>query len=171
MKLRIKIDPERDPPDPFLPNAVEKLESVFGEELPLLCRCHKLENLGKNAEAEISVSFLDQADMRDVNKQYRGLDEPTDVLTFPLWEEEECFAPHVSFELFPLGDIVICPEEAEREHAPMTRPEALCLVLAHGFLHLLGWDHDTPEKEEIMWERQEFLKSRLLGAVKRGLLT
>ena len=167
MKLRIKIDPERDPPDPFLPDAVGKLEGVFEEELPLLCR--RLEGY---AEAEISMSFLDRAEMRDVNKQYRGLDEPTDVLTFPLWEEEGFgFAPRAPFELLPLGDIVICPEEAELEHSPMTRAEALCLVLAHGFLHLLGWDHDTPEKEEIMWGRQEFLKSRLLDAIERGLLT
>jgi len=105
----------------------------------------------------------------EVNKQYRGLDEPTDVLTFPLWEEEGRFAPpdfaQQPFDTLPLGDIVICQEEAEREHAPMPCKAALCLALAHGFLHLLGWDHETPEKEKFMWDRQELLKSKLLNAV------
>ena len=165
IKLRIKMDLEIDPLNPFSPETVGKLESVFGEELPLLCR--RLENL---AEAEVSVSFLSEAEMRSINKRYRGCDEATDVLSFPLWEENESLTSFglEQFEPFPLGDIVICPEEAERMHAPMSRMEALCLVLGHGFLHLLGWDHDTPEKEELMWDRQELLKSRLLNAVERG---
>jgi len=133
-----------------------------------LCR-----ELASYAEVEVSVSFLDSAEMRDVNKLHRGLDEPTDVLTFPLWEEDGRlaplgFAPPAAFRMLPLGDVVICPEEAEREHAPMARKEALCMVLAHGFLHLLGWNHDTPEKEESMWERQELLKSRLLNAIEEA---
>jgi probable rRNA maturation factor len=65
-----------------------------------------------------------------------------------------------------LGDIVICPEAAEREHAPAGQRASMCLVLAHGFLHLLGWDHDTPEKELAMWERQGLLRSKLLTALK-----
>jgi len=170
MKLRIKTDaPEEGDflavladsttsTNPFSPAAIGKLESVFEKELPLL-----RQGLENYAEIEVSVSFLDPIEMKDVNKQHRGLDEPTDVLTFPLWAEEERLALPVP--LLPLGDIVICPQEAEREHAPMTCVEALCLVLAHGFLHLLGWDHDTPEKEQAMWDRQELLKAKLLGAV------
>jgi len=173
MKLRIKIDSEEDSPNPFPADAIEKLESVLEAELPLLCRacqtcqtCQKFENYD---EIEVSLSFLDRAEMTDVNKQYRGLDEPTDVLTFPLWEEGGHFKPpdlaQQPFKVLPLGDIVICREEAEREHAPMPCTEALCLVMAHGFLHLLGWDHDTLEKERLMWDRQELLKSKLLLAV------
>ena len=162
MKLSIKIDipEEGDPPSPLLPRTIVKLESVFEKELPLLSP--QLENY---AEVEVSVSFMDDAEMKALNKQHRGFDEPTNVLTFPLWEEMGRFAPPAAFDMLPLGDVVICPEETEREHAPMVRGEALCLVLAHGFLHLLGLDHDTPEKEEIMRERQEFLKSRLLNAI------
>jgi len=166
MKLRIKTDtPEEGDlltasTAPFPPAAICKLEGVFEEELPLL-----RQGAESYAEVEISLSFLDPSEMAEVNKQHRGLDEPTDVLTFPLWEEEEHFAP---IGLLLLGDIVICPAEAEREHAPMGRVEALCLVLAHGFLHLLGWDHDTPEKEQAMWDRQELLKSKLLGAVEEA---
>jgi probable rRNA maturation factor len=137
------------------------LGKILGEELPLLRRI-----AGQYAEAEVSVSFLSPSEMRDVNKRYRGVDEPTDVLAFPLLDwEEEMFAPSASLGLLPLGDVLICPEEAEREHAPLKRPEALCLMLAHGFLHLLGWDHDTPEAQRDMWERQELIKSRLFDAL------
>ena len=170
MKLRIKIDSEENLPSLFLPDAVAKLESVFEAELALLCQaCQTYQKLENYAEIEVSVSFLDRAEMTGVNKQYRGLDEPTDVLTFPLWEEEGLFTPpdfaQQPFGMLPLGDIVICQEEAEREHASTPRLETLCLVLAHGFLHLLGWDHDTPEKEKLMWDRQELLKFKLLNAV------
>jgi len=161
MKLSIRIDTEEDPLNPFSADAVEKFEGIFEEELPLLYpRIGEI----RAEEVEFSVSFLDRIGMADVNKQYRGLDEPTDVLSFPLLEEggEEMALP--LFGALTLGDIVICTEETEREHAPMTSQEALCLVLAHGFMHLLGWDHDTPEKEKLMWERQELLKSRLLNA-------
>ena len=160
MKLSIKTDSEDLLSSSFPPGAIEKVERVFREELPLLCA--KLENY---AEIEVSVSFLDSSEMRSVNKQHRGLDEPTDVLTFPMLDENESFVLPAALGLLSLGDILICPEETEREHAPMPRLAALCLVLSHGFLHLLGWDHDTPEKEEVMWERQELLKSKLLDAV------
>ena len=159
----MKIDSEGDPPSPFTPAAIERLESVFKEELQLLGQ-----GFEDYAEVEISVSFLNCAEMRDVNKQHRELDEPTDVLAFPLWEKGERFILPAPFGLLPMGDIVICPEEAEREHAPMARMEVLCLVLAHGFLHLSGWDHDTPEKELAMWDRQNLLKSKLLSAVEEA---
>jgi probable rRNA maturation factor len=164
MKLNIKIDApeEGDPPSQLPPDAIGKLASVFEKELPLLCR-----QLDNYAEVEVSVSFLDRAEMAALNKEHRGFDEPTDVLTFPLWEEEGRFSPPSAFGMFPLalGDVVICPEEVERERAGTARTEALCLVLAHGFLHLLGRDHDTPDKEEAMREHQEFLKSKLLSEI------
>ena len=163
MKLHLRFGAPEDgeptleePPSPF---PAGKLEGVLEEELPLL-----YEEIENYEEVEISVSFLDIAEMREVNKNYRGIDEPTDVLSFPLWEKEGRFAPEIPFGLLPLGDILVCLDEAEREH-DLSRSEAFCLMLAHGFLHLLAWDHDTPEKERTMWERQELLKLKLLRAV------
>jgi rRNA maturation RNase YbeY len=65
----------------------------------------------------------------------------------------------------PLGDILICPEQVEKMHPSLPREEALCLMLAHGFLHLLAWDHDTSEKEEAMWARQNAIVSKLRAAL------
>ena len=157
LHLRLGAPGEAEPLDFFPP--AEKLEGVLEKELPLL-----YEDIGNYEEVEVSVSFLDKAEIREINKNYRGIDEPTDVLSFPLWEKEGRFVPELPFGLLPLGDILICPDEAEREHG-LSRPEAFCLVLAHGFLHLLGWDHDTPEKERAMWERQELLRLKLFRAL------
>jgi probable rRNA maturation factor len=154
--LNIDASEEDDPCDPVPSFVIEKLEGILGEELLLCCP-----EAGQYEQVELSVSFLSGEDMRKINKDHRGIDEATDVLSFPLWEENGCFSPKAPFALLPLGDILICPEEAKREHEPSS---ALFLMLAHGFLHLLAWDHDTPEKERAMWERQEFLKSKLLQA-------
>ncbi|MDR2523340.1 MAG: rRNA maturation RNase YbeY [Synergistaceae bacterium] len=151
MNLRLNVSEPEEGGCPIPPGALKGLERVLGEEFGLLCDC---------PEAELSLSFLNALEMREVNKEHRGIDEATDVLAFPLWEGG-CFEP--SFGLLPLGDVLICPEEAEREHS-LGHSGALCLVLAHGFLHLLGWDHDTPEGERAMWERQDILKARLLAA-------
>jgi len=170
MKVSIIIDSEEDPLSSAFPGATEKFEGVLEEELTLLFQ-HELapwrQRLEKHAEIHVSLSFLSRAEMLEINRNYRDEDESTDVLSFSLWDEGGGgFAPpELPFDVFPLGDIVICMEETEREHAPMAGPEALCLVFAHGFLHLLGWDHDTPEKEKLMWERQELLKSKMLKAV------
>jgi probable rRNA maturation factor len=159
--LNIDTSEDGDPQSPVSLDAVASLERVLGEELVSL-----YPDAARYAQAEVSVSFLDEEEMREINKNHRGVDEVTDVLSFPLWEDEGRFAPEAIAGFFLLGDILICPEEVRRGSLPY--PEALCLLLAHGFLHLLAWDHDTPEKERAMWERQELLKSRLLPAFGEG---
>lgn len=169
MKLQLNIDASgiSEEGGPCFPSAaLESLERIFGEELSSSCpEVEKRAKFAKYAEAEVSVSFMDSAEMREVNKTHRGIDEATDVLSFPLWEEDGRFVPSALSELLPLGDILICSEEAERRHAALSHAEVLSLMLAHGFLHLLAWDHDTPEKERAMWERQELLKSKLWKAL------
>jgi probable rRNA maturation factor len=162
LKLQLNIDTSEDddPQSYFSSRALENLENVFQEELPLFCP-----ETSRYAQVEISVSFLNGAEMREVNGSHRNADEPTDVLSFPLWEDRGRFVPGGLPELLPLGDILICPEEVRRVHRSLPYTEAFCLVLAHGFLHLLAWDHDTPEKEQAMWERQAYLKSKLLKAL------
>ncbi|MBC7322183.1 MAG: rRNA maturation RNase YbeY, partial [Acetomicrobium sp.] len=90
--------------------------------------------------------------------RHRGIDEPTDVLSFPLWEEEGtfCMPEEIAGEV-SLGDIVICPYVvAENARVLGKNPEEeLKLIYVHGLLHLLGYDHATPEEEAIMWKKQE----------------
>lgn len=170
MKLLLHVDAteEGDPQswrkwtDLLSPDVIGEFGKVFGEELTLFCP--EAERYGV---AEISVSFSSEADMREINENFRNMDEATDVLSFPLWEEDGRFVPAPEVpELLPLGDIVICPEEAGRLHEGLSPAGGLCLLLAHGFLHLLAQDHDTPEKEAAMWEWQDRIRTRLLDVLR-----
>lgn len=176
MKLQLHIDTpeEGDPQSQIPPDSIKdvvrirertsELRKFFEDELPLF-----FPKADQYDEVEISVSFVNSAEMRIINKDYRDMDEATDVLTFPLWDEGGEFIPSSALPgLLPLGDILICPEETARKHDFPTALEGLCLVLAHGFLHLLAWDHDTPEKEEDMWARQDLLKTKLLDILKEA---
>ncbi len=162
MKLALHFDApdEGDPQSPVPLSVVEAFARVLEDELLQICP-----EVIRYDEAEISLTFMSSEEMREVNRDYREKNEPTDVLSFPLWEENGIFAPSSELkELLPLGDILICPEELGRLHEGLPLTEALCLVLAHGFLHLLAWDHDTYESELAMWSRQDSIKEKLLKA-------
>ena len=165
--LVMHVDASEDgDPQSTVPIAViEPLARVLGEELEAL-----FPEAAQCEQVELSLSFLSPLEMQAVNRDYRGQDEPTDVLSFPLWEEDGFFAPcSALLELLPLGDILICPEELGCLQEDLPLDEALCLMLAHGFLHLLAWDHDTEAREQIMWERQERLKTKLLNSWRGAL--
>lgn len=105
--------------------------------------------------AEVSVVFVDDGEMRTLNNRYRGINKSTDVLAFPI--NEGRFAA-ISPDL--LGDIVIsvpkAREQAEAHEHSLERE--LTILLIHGLLHLLGYDHETDKEEAIMKEQEmEFL--------------
>ncbi len=104
-------------------------------------------------ECALSIAIEDDAAVAALNLQFRGIDAPTDVLSFP------ADIPPVSIPDDPvyLGDLVIAfpyaAAQAEREgHALM---DSLSLLVVHGTLHLLGYDHDMPGTREQMWAAQE----------------
>jgi probable rRNA maturation factor len=102
----------------------------------------------------VAITVLDDDWMQDLNRHYRGLDAPTDVLAFALYEGE----PLVSAPGVPpvLGDVVISIDTAQRQAQALGHGLAaeLALLTIHGCLHLLGYDHDEPEAQERMWARQ-----------------
>ncbi|MCP4021298.1 MAG: rRNA maturation RNase YbeY [Desulfobacteraceae bacterium] len=102
-----------------------------------------LNALGYNAH-EISIVFMDNASMQELNKHYRGLDRPTNVLSFPMMEGE---FTNISPDL--LGDVVICVETARKEcrKSGITLDERLSQLLVHGILHLVGFDHEKGEDQ------------------------
>ena len=136
---------------------LEALSGILESELL------KIYPASKNYEfTEISITFTDSEGIRELNRDYRHVDEPTDVLSFPLLEDEYEPVGLPELPVLALGDIVICPEEVRRLHPDLSEPESLCLMIAHSFLHLLGYDHDTDEKETAMWQLQDEIKARLL---------
>jgi probable rRNA maturation factor len=104
--------------------------------------------------AEVSVRLVDDNDIRALNARWRGLDEPTNVLSFPA-------APLAGSPL--LGDIVVAYETSEREawDEGVGLSDHLAHLIVHGFLHLLGFDHRDAEEAE----RMEALEIRILEEV------
>ena len=140
----------------------EKISGVLEKELL------EIYPASKNYETvEISLTFTNSEGIRELNKTYRNIDEPTDVLSFPMIDES---VPVEIPELpvLALGDIVICPEETARLHPELEKDEAVFLMIAHSFLHLLGFDHDTEEKQNLMWQRQDAVKEKIIAALSSG---
>ena len=95
-------------------------------------------------EKELSILVVSDAKIRELNRQYRGMDRATDVLSFPQQEEDNGLNHHL------LGDIVFSAETAARqakEHG-LSFEEEILLLLIHGILHLLGYDHERSKKNE-----------------------
>jgi probable rRNA maturation factor len=98
-------------------------------------------------KAELSIVLTDNVQMRELNREYRGKDKSTDVLAFAMREGD--FA-RLAGEL--LGDVIVSIPTARRQarERGKTTLEEVTMLLAHGLLHLLGWDHDTKEKDRRM---------------------
>ena len=105
-------------------------------------------------DGEVSVVLIDDATMQGYNAQYRGVNQTTDVLSFSMLEGEDG-QPEDGTVL--LGDILISMPRARAQAAEYGHSfqRELGFLVAHGFLHLLGYDHDTPEAEQAMFTRQE----------------
>lgn len=113
-------------------------------------------------DAEVAIVVTSDATVRQLNRDYRGVDAPTDVLSFAAQEgddrQELALPAELAAELDRyLGDIIIAyPYTMQQAGYFGSAPVAeLRLMVVHGILHLLGDDHDTPEAEAEMWARQE----------------
>jgi probable rRNA maturation factor len=138
---------------------------------------------GVRGDTEVSILYVDEATIADLNTRFLGKEGPTDVLAFPIDEEPveggrspdsggtgPGFNPSPEEAPTLLGDVVICPSVARRnapEHAG-TYEDELALLLVHGLLHLLGLDHDEPEEAEVMEAKERDLLGRHHGSVPAG---
>jgi probable rRNA maturation factor len=115
------------------------------------------------SRAELSVSVTDDREIRELNRVFRHRDRATDVLAFAMREGEPVgAAPEASGAaraVEVLGDVVISVETARRQAIRERRPVAaeLCMLLAHGLLHLVGYDHQTKREEKVMTAQAERL--------------
>jgi probable rRNA maturation factor len=98
-------------------------------------------------DVELSVSFVEEAEIEDLHVRYMDEPGPTDVLSFVLDEVDE-------HGVRLLGDVVIAPAVAGRNN-PVDPPAELRLLVVHGILHLLGYDHERDIEKATMWARQE----------------
>lgn len=140
----------------FLDETNEVTLEVQSEIEKLLNLTAQMEKISD--EAEVSVTFVDNERIREINKEYRDKDRATDVISFALEELGEGEVALVGAEMpRVLGDIIISvpktKEQAEEYGHSFMRE--LGFLAVHGFLHLLGYDHETAEKEKVMFSRQK----------------
>ncbi len=108
--------------------------------------------------AELSITFVTNEEIQQLNKQYRDLDRPTDVLSFALEEEGEGEISISGMNLPKiLGDIIISVDRTKEQAVEYghTFERELGFLALHGFLHLLGYDHMNEIDEKKMFQRQE----------------
>jgi probable rRNA maturation factor len=116
----------------------------------------------ESQDGELSIVMTDDARLQDLNKDYLGIDAPTDVLSFPASETD----PQTGARY--IGDILISVPRAQSqaEAAGHALESEVQLLVVHGVLHLLGHDHAGPEEKKRMWQAQaEILKSLDLGNI------
>ena len=146
--------------------AEEKFRGVIDEDWARRMAQTVLKAEGVAPPYEISLVFTDSETVKQLNRDYRGVDEPTDVLAFCMLPQKEV---DDSFALPPdgvtrLGEVIISYPQAvaqakKQGHSP---ERELALLIIHGILHLLGYDHEEPEEQSKMRERERELLERCL---------
>lgn len=129
----------------------EKIEEI--EDIKkVLDKAIEMENVGV---VEFNVIIVDNDYIHRLNKEYRKIDRPTDVITFALEDNQDI--KYDNYRL--LGDIYISVDKAhsQAEEYGHSFKREICFLAVHGFLHLLGYDHMEKNEEKIMFEHQDMI--------------
>ena len=154
----------------LISNRQQKVKIPTGTRL-LIRRCCNavLEHEKFPYSSEISVSFVDNAEIKEMNREHRGKDVETDVLSFPMFEKGE-YAPSGEGNAVTLGDIVISIEKAV-EQANLfghSLSREIAFLTVHSMLHLLGYNHEEGGIQEVHMREREELVLKQLG-LPRGM--
>ena len=103
---------------------------------------------------EVSLSFVDNEEIRNLNREFRNIDRVTDVLSFPMLSDDEF---DIEYEVESLGDIVISIQRADEqaEEFDHSLEREICFLVCHSMFHLLGYDHMEEEEAKDMHRREE----------------
>ena len=115
---------------------------------------------------EVSVTFVNNEEIHALNKKFRGVDRPTDVLSFPLFDYEgESEEPAVDELMGMLGDVVLSMEQAkaQAEEYGHSFQREVAFLTVHSMLHLLGYDHETGEEDEADMRRRQSVIMEQMG--------
>lgn len=147
---------------PITPSLIELLERILQEAA-------QMEDV---TEGEVALTFVDDEQIHELNREYRSIDRPTDVLSFALHEstDEELdilYEVEDEGELESmsdlLGDIIISTERAraQADDYGHSLEREIGFLFVHGFLHLLGYDHQDEASERVMMDKQEAVLARI----------
>lgn len=137
----------------------EEFEKLFNDVVKESLRYEEFD-----PECEVSLSIVSNDEIQEINKQFREIDAPTDVLSFPLltFEEGEQADVNENNEIM-LGDIIISIDKAKaqaEEYGHGLRRE-LAFLTAHSMLHLMGYDHMEEEEQKEMFKKQDDILNNL----------
>ena len=144
-------------------DAQKKLRVPTGMRMPIRRACTAvLRNEKFDGPAEVSVTFVDNLEIRRLNAQFRNIDSETDVLSFPLGENGEYDINHDTGAKL-LGDVVISLEKAQEQAVTVGHSfeREVCYLTVHSMLHLLGYDHMQPEEKRVMRVKEEEVMTQL----------
>lgn len=123
--------------------------------------CLRQEGVGAE-DIALSLSFVTEEEIRELNREHRDTDRVTDVLSFPMFESAEEI-PQIPGMEVPLGDVVICREKIRQQAEEYGHSETreLVYLFVHSVLHLLGYDHMEEEEKAQMRQREEAVMEQL----------
>ena len=122
--------------------------------------CFKEENL-YDYEIYVSVILTNEENIQKTNKEYRKIDKPTDVLSFPMFEKDEIEEAKLQREV--LGDIIVCMPivRKQAEEYGHSEEREFAYMLVHGFYHIMGYDHMVEEDKVMMRAKEENVLNKL----------
>ena len=136
------------------------------EEIYLALLDKTMKHLNLEFDPIVSVSFVDNEFIHRINREYRHIDRPTDVISFAFLDNEEDKDSQLHGQgIVCLGDIYISIDKAKEqaEEYGHSLKRELSFLFVHGLLHLLGYDHMTPEDEKVMFALQDEILPRQKG--------
>ncbi|MBC5995613.1 rRNA maturation RNase YbeY [Romboutsia ilealis] len=141
-------------------NKLKVSEELIEKIKDIILEC--LDYEGYDDDYDISLSFVDNKEIHELNRMYRGIDRATDVLSFPMLSDDE-FEIEIELEEKSLGDIVISLERAFEQSIDYNHSfeREVCFLVCHSMFHLLGYDHDTEENTKEMREKEEYILNKL----------
>lgn len=146
---------------------LEEKENAKYEEIieKVINKCFEVENL-IDSQLYISITLTNPENIHKINKEYRDVDKPTDVLSFPMFEKEE-IDKKIAEKDFEhedvLGDIVISIEQVQNQAEEYGHgfEREFAYMIVHGFYHLMGYDHMVEEDKQIMRQKEENILNSL----------
>ena len=115
---------------------------------------------------EVSVTFIDNEGIHELNKKYRNVDRPTDVLSFPLFDfDGDMDEPPIDEVMSNLGDIVVSLEKAKEqaEEYGHSFEREVAFLCVHSMLHLLGYDHERSDEEDVEMRSKQTEIMKIMG--------
>lgn len=137
---------------------LDRLEEAFCEKVKNTLLSHIEKTFERKLSFSVSIEICDEVKIRELNREYRKKDKATDVLSFPIFESLKSETGQlVGINEVEFGDIIICEEVCESQaiqHSIDFNSELIHLII-HGYLHLIGYDHELSQKDDELMKKEE----------------